>query len=124
MIFEEKLSKLNNYLQSHAFFEFRLLRSDHDQLVIAGSSDFQYYHEIEIFFINVHTIICNTEFKLDTTKNVITLVEDEESRNLNLQYKVLAGNLIFKLIDEDDTVFYIIARDFYYDVNLVKYYSE
>jgi hypothetical protein len=121
----EKLSKLNDYIQNHAFFEFRLIKFDYNHLVIAGSSDFQYYHEVEIFFMNVHTIICNTEFKLDTSKSVVTLVEDiEESRKLNLQYKVLVGNLIFRLIDEDDNVFYVIARDFDYDVNLVKYYSE
>lgn len=125
MVLAEKLSRLNDYIRSHVFFEFRLFKSDYNQLVIVGSSDFHYYHEVELVFINVHTIICNTEFKLDTSKNVMTLVEDiEEVRKLNLQYKVLVGNFIFKLIDEDDTAFYIIARDFYYDFNLIKYYSE
>lgn len=107
---KEVIDRINDTVKKFPFFDFSIFKFEKDNLILAGSEDLTYYHEVEIEFVCVHTIICNTEFKADTSRNVIELVDDlDEVRALNLKYDVIQGNKVFKLHSEDN-VFYIILR--------------
>ena len=70
-----------------------------------------YFHEIEIEFVNIHTINSNYNFKIDTNKESFFLIENcDETISINKKYGVLKGNSIFKFISEDNQSFYIVSE--------------
>lgn len=119
---KEKIENINNYIGRFVFYELSILTFKDGVLVIAGSDDFLYYHNIEIVFTEVSTIICNSMFKLNTELKSINILEDiQEMRDVNLKYRVEIGNIIFKIIDEDACVYYIIAKNIDYNTSVIKY---
>jgi hypothetical protein len=106
---KEIINRINDRVKKAPFFDFSILKFEKDNLIIAGSEDLTYYHEVEIEFISVYTVICNTAFKADTSRNVIEIIEDsDEAKEINLKYGVVQGNNVFKLYSEDSEFFYIV----------------
>ena len=122
---KEVIDRINSRIRIAPFFDFSIFKFEKSNLTIAGSEDLTYYHEVEIEFIFVHTVICNTEFKADTSKNLIELIEDpNETKEINLKYSVVQGNNIFKLNSKDNEPFYIISESIEFREQVVKYYLE
>jgi hypothetical protein len=122
---KEVIGKINNRVKESPFFDFSIFKFEKNNLIIAGGKDLTYYHEVEIEFIYVHTIIGNAEFKADTSRNVIEIIVDsDEAREINLKYGVIQGNTIFKLRSEDNLIFYIISETIEFRENIVKYYDD
>ncbi|MDI9341694.1 MAG: hypothetical protein QM534_14075 [Sediminibacterium sp.] len=122
MIIKDKVDELNSYFRKFLFFELSILSYKDGNLVIAGSDDFLYYHNIEITFTELFTVVCNSLFKLNTEVNSISIVDDiQECREINIKYRVEMGNVIFKIIDEDDCIYYIIAKDLNYKIEPISY---
>ena len=115
---------INNIARQYLYFELSFWQYHDTNLIIAGSEDFSYFHQLEITFYEVFAIICNSNFKIDTTKDFIFEINDEkEQYELNIKYRVIQGNKIFKLISEDNELFYIIAKDISFTNEVVKYVS-
>lgn len=119
------IDQINSRINSTIFFELSIYKYEKGNLVIGGSQDLIYFHEIEITFKSVYTIACNSDFIVDTTKKVIELVEDiEELRTINKQYGIIKGYTLFKLHSADGETFYIAAQSIAYEEKTVKYYEE
>jgi hypothetical protein len=62
------IDQINNRISQSLFFELSIYKYEKGNLIIGGSEDLIYFHEIEITFKGVYTIACNSDFIVDTTK--------------------------------------------------------
>ncbi|GAB2693131.1 hypothetical protein GCM10027037_15710 [Mucilaginibacter koreensis] len=93
-----------------------------ETLILAGSEDYKRMHNIEIYFKQVFTIVCNSYFSIDMRRPFIHLMDDiEKERQLNIKYGVTIGNSIFKINSNERQEFYIMAEDIDYVHGVVKY---
>jgi hypothetical protein len=121
---ENELAKINE--KANSFFHLELAVFSYSfptrELIIAGSEDFAYYHNFEIKFRSVFSMIVNSDWIVNTAECIIELVTDlNELRAINLKYRVEIGNNIFKLKNEDNLDFYVIAESVELVDKVVKY---
>ncbi|WP_343673117.1 hypothetical protein [Chitinophaga sp.] len=121
---EDVIAVINKRVKEFIFLDASIYKYHDDGLTLALSEDFTYFHNFEIRFRNVFTVISNTSWSLETKNDFIRILENsEESCHLNLKYGVVIGNSIFQLSTDEDKVFYIIAEDIELIDNVVRYYS-
>ncbi|PUZ28974.1 hypothetical protein DCC81_05750 [Chitinophaga parva] len=121
---ENTLTLINQKVKEFAFLDFSIFEYRHNELVIAISTDFTYYHLFEIRFKNVFSVICNTLWSVDTQKDVIKVVDSTEAYDLNVQYGVEVGYSIFQLMNEDELELYVIAESVEFRDHVVKYFDD
>ena len=116
------ITDINKKIESYDFLEFHIYSLSSNNLSIVGSDDLLYYHDFEILFINVHTILCNSEWIVNTSEQVLFDISNtDEGKKFNINFKVIQGNRIFKIISQDDVSFYIAAEDIKFIDKVVKY---
>lgn len=71
--FQKRLEKTN-------IDEFRIINHDGTNIILAGSFDFCYYHEVEVMFLNVDFICSPSHFKANTFR----LATNDEIISLNI----------------------------------------
>ena len=119
----EVFNKLNEELSAKNIDSFRIIGfSGNDTLIIAGSLDFGYYHDIEIYFHETTYISCPTsfnyaKFRFATSEErkellpklfdgfedlVICIVLDEECGKNPVNHFIVAKNVEYRA----GTVFY------------------
>ena len=109
------VSEINQFLKSLPWCDFEIFEMSGGRLTIQGSISPSYPFDIRIFFDEVFHIQCNSYWKTDTSKDVISVAVDEEARTLNVKYGVEVGNVVFKLSAEDlATSFYVVAKSVSY----------
>ena len=121
---KEILKKINETISEYHYLELSFFKLDKNNLIIVGGEDLMYFHEIEIEFVNIHTINSNYNFKIDTNKESFFLIENcDETISINKKYGVLKGNSIFKFISEDNQSFYIVSESVFFRKKIVKYFE-
>lgn len=121
------VSQINNKIAQYFYLECNIYSIQKENVTIAASEDLLYYHNFEIEFVNVFTVICNKNWKIDT--KVISFfeldpannVELEEMKKVNIDFRVETGNRIFKFVTEDSIPFYFAAEDVRLTDKVVKY---
>lgn len=122
----EVLDLLENEIKELNIEEFTILElSSNGTLTIAGSFDFCYYHNIEIYFLNTKYVSCPIDFS-NARFRLATSQEYEYIKNKVL-FKNSANGLLIcieaqKWISGDFEKHYIMAEDVKYKVETVFYY--
>ncbi|WP_145408301.1 hypothetical protein [Paenibacillus xylanexedens] len=92
-------------------------------LVLAGSFDFSYYHNVEITFDEVQFILCpGSIFNVE----IIRLATEEEIQQLYLvMYGYERNAIVYCLENEfEQQKFYIVAKQMKYTFGMVYYYDR
>lgn len=111
--FQDELDKTN--IQD---FEIRLF--DNHNLLLIGSFDFSYYHEVEILFYNTSFVFCHTNI---ITK-LIRLANEEEIKYFSKNVYLSENNHLIALDDKFQRGSnYIVAQSMDYKFDLVKYFD-
>lgn len=119
---ENTINKINITAREYLWLDFSIFSYKDGILIIAASKDFSYYHNFEIHFQNVFAIIGNMNWKMDTQKDIIRIINTtNEAVALNRKYKVEKGYNIFSFITEDGVTNYIVAEDISFKNEVVKY---
>ena len=124
MNIQEKIDKINNFIANMSWCDFEVHSLHKGCLSIVGSIDLSYFHNIEICFHGFFFVSSVFDWKSDTSKPVLSLMEGELAERINLQYHVEIGNHVFKFIteyDDSETNCVIVARDITYNTQTVKY---
>ena len=95
------VENLNKLIRKRPWMDFEVRQYFRNKLTIYGGIDLLYSHEIEIYFENIFFVSLPIEWKTDTKKNVVKILESEESRKVNIKYKVEQGFTIFSFKPED-----------------------
>lgn len=93
------------------------------QLVLAGSFDFSYYHNVEITFTEVEFILCPGSV---FTVELFRLANEEEIIQLHsIMHGCERNGIVFCLENEfEQQRFYIVAEQMTYHFGMVYYYER
>jgi hypothetical protein len=122
----KKLEQLQQELKANNIEHFYMIESGQkqsQQLVLAGSFDFSYYHNVEITFSEVEFILCpGTIFNVE----LFRLATEEEIAQLNsIMYGYERNSTVFCLENEfEQQRFYIVAKQMTYHFGMVYYYDR
>ncbi len=117
---------LQNELDRRNLGDFRFLKfTEEGILIIIGSDDFGYYHEVEITFSGVTYISCPTSFEFARFR-LATKLEEEE-----LKPKLFDGLNDIKIcivldeeIDKSPIKHFIVAKEMKYEFSTTFYYKR
>lgn len=115
------IKQINIEIKKYLHFEFNIFSYSNGKLMLVGSEDIVYYHNMEICFSGVFAIISNFQWRVDCKKEPLSVLNGVEAVELNKYYKVEVGNSIFKFENEDEINIYIIAESIEFNNNIVKY---
>lgn len=118
------VEKIDAAIRQNAWFDLDVAAYDGRNLVIRGSTDFSYYHELEIHFHGVFfASIYFRDWKSDTTQPVFTIPEQPKAYQLNYQLEIEQGYdlFIFKIENSKNEVI-IAAESISYITDTVLYY--
>ena len=120
----ETAKKIDVFIRQNAWFDFDVANYDSRNLVVRGSTDFCYYHELEIHFHGVFFVSAYFRgWKSDTTKPVFIIPEQQEDYQLNYQLEIEQGYdlFIFNIEDSENKII-IAAESISYNMDTVLYY--
>ena len=112
---KEYIEEIHEYLQSELYWdaEFHSYSPNENKLVIRISTDFTYYHNLEITFLDVVHFRLTKEWRVDLP----ALFTSAESFDIN-------GTQFFIFtLSSDDEEQSIAARTFTFSKEIVKYYK-
>ncbi|MGQ8872676.1 hypothetical protein [Paenibacillus sp. TSA_86.1] len=121
-----KLEQLQQELKAgniEHFYMTEPVQKQRQQLVLAGSFDFSYYHNVEITFTEVEFLLCpGTIFNVE----LFRLATEEEIAQLNsVMYGYERNGTVFCLENEfEQQRFYIVAKQMTYHFGTVYYYNR
>ncbi|MGH1337906.1 MAG: hypothetical protein ACRBFS_17425 [Aureispira sp.] len=100
-----KIEQINFFIKNKHWidFEFRKYKND---IVLIGSKDFTYYHEIEIIFKNVKKYSLEENWSVDTSKDFIIKTNEAyfiNNEDISFEKHFLQAQ---EVIFNTDTVFY------------------
>ena len=102
---------INNHVASKFHYEFKFEFYGSDILKIVGSEDVLFSKEIEITFHEVFSITCNSFWKLDAKIKFLEQITDSPlGKEINSKYGVEVGFQVFKLNNEDNIDFFVVAE--------------
>lgn len=118
---ERIVEKINSYLSSKSWMDFEVTQYINYKLLISGSIDTSSSNtDIEIEFQNVYYASLLSDWKTDTSIQVLELVSDFEAEEISSRLKIESGTYIFKFYPEDyssDVGCYICAKSIAYSIN-------
>jgi hypothetical protein len=95
------VDKINEFINGRLWLDFEMIQYQNHVLTITGSIDTSYPYDIEIKFEDIFFISLPIEWKTDTSKVVLKVLEGEEAISINKRFQVEQGYYIFKFIPED-----------------------
>lgn len=107
MLTEEIISLIRRKSLEKNLNDFYIFSYDRSRLIIAGSSDISYYHNLEVIFFNPLYIEGETEWKCDLDNKVLSI----GAVGKEIIFYNDEGRIIFRVVSETidvnfDTVFY------------------
>ncbi len=123
------LKKIQKIIDDKGIKEFSFMEySFFDKLILIGSGDISYYHQIEIIFHNVSYISCPTMFRVAKIRKA-TSREQEAIRRLLVNDCDFEKDIIFCIetdIDDEEIhqKHYIVAEKIEYNNDFVYHYKR
>ncbi|GAB3841770.1 hypothetical protein [Hymenobacter jeollabukensis] len=116
--------KIDAIIRSNAWFDFSVDSYHHSNLTVVGSTDFSYYHQLEVTFHNVFFAACYfRDWKSDTTAPVFIIPAQVEAHRINFQLQIEAGYDLFVFkVENSETDVVIAAETISYNTDTVLYY--
>lgn len=96
-MFEDEIGLVNKYLKKHLWMDFELSCIVRENLELHGFLDEADGDNIVIIFEMPYMAACNFFFTYEGERDFISIVMDEEARNINEKYGVTKDNVIFKI---------------------------
>ncbi|MCC9019923.1 hypothetical protein [Flavobacterium lipolyticum] len=113
--------KINEIINTKPWFDFELIELKNKNAKIIGSTDFSYFHEIEIIIEDIYFVQCLDSWKSDTTSKVLIIPEIECQRDVNILYEIEQGYTLIQFLAEDVGPIYFSCKDINYNSTKVTY---
>ena len=95
------LTRINKYLESQLWMDFEIIEYSQYELKIIGSIDISSGPNIEIVFKDIFFASTVFNWKTDTSRKAISLIEGDEARKINMEFQVEQGYYLVKFQAED-----------------------
>lgn len=118
------VNEVDNFIRKQNWLDFQVSQYDGYNLKVDGSTDFSYYHNLEIFFHDVFFVsVFFNGWKSDTQQSVFEIPVNEVE--LNQQYEIEQDYQLFIFRTEDYTNDVIIAANtISFNTDTVYYYNR
>ncbi|EGO62751.1 hypothetical protein [Acetonema longum] len=113
------MAEINSFIQQQMWLDFEVIQYIRNKLTVIGSIDISNPHDLEIHFEDISFVSLPIEWKTDTSKTALLLLEGEAAILLNKRFHVQQGYHIFKFTPEDypeDFGCYVGARAISYQI--------
>jgi len=121
------VGQIDAYIRQHAWFDFHVWRYDGHRLILAGSTDLIYYHELEIIFTDVCFVSSYfLSWYTNTMQTVFELPGEAERKDLAYRFDLEEGYHLFVLrtdIDHKQDVC-VAAKEVTFNTDTVFYYHR
>jgi hypothetical protein len=108
---EKTILQINEFLKEHNWCDFEIISLQRD-LLIGGKTGFSEEHDIQITFEDVFFMQCLSEWKTNTLSYAFSIPSIEEQREININFSIIQGNKLFKILAEDlNNAMYISAKN-------------
>lgn len=123
---KDKVSKINSFIAKERWFDWEARMMNGPDLIITGSTDFTYYHLIEIRFVDTIYMNMQLEWHIDTATPFLQLTQDIGIQGQNGKNIYFIDPYIhFKISPSDFPIpFYIVAKDVEFNTDKVLYYKK
>ncbi len=108
----DQIDKINEYLEKQLWMDFEMYSMNRGAVEIVGFLDEAGSDKIKIKFEQPYMILCSFSFSYSGEGQFISIVEGKDAYEINKEYKVTVGNIIFKISNTNiEKEIYIIAKD-------------
>lgn len=118
---EQVIESINDRCRSFGSLSAYITRTDTAELVLSFSEDLSYYHNFSLRFTEPQLMMVKNLWNVDTSKPVISIAKGDEARELNMRFGILVGGVIFRLVDDEGVIMFIVANGVILEDKLVKY---
>jgi hypothetical protein len=119
--FDDTFKKFQDELSKTNIFDFEIRLYENYNLLITGSFDFSYYHEVEIIFYNVLYI---SSLTTNLISYHIRLADEDEINDFRKNNIYLSEDDYLVVLYDEYHRNYIKMQGMEYKFNLVKYYDD
>ncbi|MCI5057799.1 MAG: hypothetical protein MRY83_16915 [Flavobacteriales bacterium] len=119
---KNQIDEINTFLSNNNWMDFRVKSFANDSLILLGSTDFYYQHDIKIVFEGVSSLSLRTEWVSSPDKPVFSLIEGSESFDLIRDFEIENINTIIGIkADDIAKKFFIACQNLQIDTSTVIY---
>ena len=112
MVHNNQIKIINEYLKKQLWMDFEMSNMNRGFLKLFGFLDEADDDKIIIVFKQPYTVLCNFFFTYEGKGDFISIVEGEETYQINRSYGVTQGNVIFKISNTNiESDMFIIAKE-------------
>jgi len=118
---KQVVDEINKLIQTQPWFDFEIMSLE-DDLKVVGGLDLFYPtsddYDLLITFSNVFYISSLMNWRTDTSKNSLRVLESEEFFAMNIKHQIEQGNYVFIISAEDheEGLYYIVAENISYEI--------
>lgn len=95
------LVEINKYLENQLWMDFEVIEYSRYELKIIGSLDISSAPNIEIAFKDIFFASTAFNWSTDTSRNVVSLIEGDEAKKINIKFQVEQGYHLIKFQAEE-----------------------
>ncbi len=120
------VSEIDQIIRKNEWFDFHVLQYDGHNMIIGGSIDLTYHHNLELIFEDVFYVSAYFNgWHTDTDKTVIEIPDDNLNNDLNIKFDIEQGYQLFIIHTEDyNNDIYIAAKGLTFNTDTVYYYER
>lgn len=95
------LAEINGYLETQPWMDFEVIEYSRNVLKMIGSLDISSSPDIEIVFKDIFFVSTVFNWKTDTSRKAISLMEGDGARKINIKFQVEQGYHLVRFQAED-----------------------
>lgn len=122
MSIEQTINKINDFVKQFNFYEFSIYHYSKEKLIVVGSPEMSYYHNLEIHFNNIFYLETKCSWIVDTGKPILQSLQNIELFEFNKENKIEVGNYTVQFLDQDNLKFYYTFATIEVVDGITKYY--
>jgi hypothetical protein len=103
---EKLIIKINDLTSKFSFYEFSIYTYSKEKLIIVGSPDISYYHNLEIHFNDIFYIKSKFNWIVNTRISIVESLKETELIGFNKENEIEVGYNTIKFIDQDNLCHY------------------
>ncbi|WP_431685758.1 hypothetical protein [Hahella sp. NBU794] len=120
---KSRVDAVNNATANSAWFDFEVFSFNANELIILGSRDFSYYHQLEIKFLDVAYFSGTPSWGSNPhITAVFSLIEESKALKVLQEKKVNGYFEVFEFPTDDGASIIIAALDIVVNMDTVYYY--
>jgi len=119
---EDTIKKINEFTKQFIYYEFSIYHYSKEKLIVVGSPDISYYHNLEIHLNDLFYVQAKCTWIADTNKPVVQSLNDAELIEFNKENKIEVGYNTIKFLDRDCLKHFYSFDRIELSYNVTKYY--